>query len=288
MVEEKVCEDWLDLQKQLYDDSWNNELHRYRSKFAYRGLADSEHNLDTTLQRMGGPFDKLEAHLIRNFSKYAHEHVAATSPGLVFSPGGNSMWNWLVLARHHGLPTRLLDWTYSPYVALHFATENMHSQHRPVDSVIWCVNYQKTHELLPGWLKKILETESSDVFTIDMLAKAAQDLREFDKKSLEKKLSGESSVFVIFFEPPSLDSRVVNQFALHSMMSSSTAILDHWLEKHPEVCHKLIIPAKVKWEVRDKLDQANINERMLYPGLDGLSQWLRRHYSPRTDPTMKI
>ena len=56
--------------------------------------------------------------------------------------------------------------------------------------------------------------------------------------------------------------------------------LDKWLESHPELCRKVRIPAKLKWEIRDNLDQANINERVLFPGLDGLSRWLARYYTP--------
>ena len=63
-------------------------------------------------------------------------------------------------------------------------------------------------------------------------------------------------------------------------MSSPSAHLDEWLGQHPELRRKVRVPAKLKWEIRDNLDQANINERVLFPGLDGLSRWLARYYMP--------
>jgi hypothetical protein len=89
--------------------------------------------------------------------------------------------------------------------------------------------------------------------------------------------------FLVFLEPPSLDERIVNQYALFSLMSSATAQIDEWLEARPELARRIVVPAGLKWEVRDKLDQANVTERVLFPGLDGIARWLRRQYSPRPD-----
>jgi hypothetical protein len=117
-----------------------------------------------------------------------------------------------------------------------------------------------------------LEEEHSDTFTIEMLNEFPH-LRAFDALAHEP--------FVAFIEPPSLDARILNQFALFSLMPGPSLSIDAWLEDHPDLCRKVVIPAELKWEVRDKLDQANINERTLFPGLDGLSRWLERYYLPR-------
>jgi hypothetical protein len=53
------------------------------------------------------------------------------------------------------------------------------------------------------------------------------------------------------------------------------------LRDHPDLARAIVVPAELKWEVRDKLDQANITERTLFPGLDGLSRSLGRYYLPR-------
>jgi hypothetical protein len=253
-------ETWIELHERLYENSWNEPLGRFRSRHAFRGMAQASHDLKTSLMRLGGAFDRHEGHLLRNFRKYAHGDAVRE----------DSVWNWLALAQHHGLPTRLLDWTFSPYVALHIATAS--TQHYGTDGVVWCIDYVAANRFLPDILKKLLKEEGSDVFTAEMLARAAGTLPEFDRLAVEP--------FVVFFEPPSLDARIVNQFALFSLMSRATVRLDQWLEAHPELYRRIIIPATLKWEIRDKLDQANITERVLFPGLDGLSRWLKRYYSP--------
>jgi hypothetical protein len=261
MIETVIVHSWDELQRALFADSWNEELGRYRSRFAFRGLSDAGYRLETSLMRLGGLYAELERHLLRNFKKYAHGRVVER----------DSLWHWLSVAQHYGLPTRLLDWTYSPFVAMHFATANIEKSH--IDGVIWAVNYVKAHQLLPDILRHKLDLEGANVLTVEMLSEVIKSLSELEAITQDE--------VAIFFEPPSIDDRIVNQFAFCSVMTSSGMALDSWLVNHPEAGRKIIIPAALKWEIRDKLDQANITERVLFPGLDGLSRWLKRHYSQR-------
>jgi hypothetical protein len=262
-MHETVVRSWNELQNALFEDAWNMELGRFRSRCAFRGLSDINYRLETTLMRLGGTFAELERHLLRNFKKYAHRDVVSR----------DSVWHWLAVAQHFGLPTRLLDWTYSPFCAMHFATSSI--EKFDTEGVIWAVNYVRTHRLLPDSLRFQLEREGANVFTVEMLSESVDSLKELARLS--------EAPFTIFFEPPSIDDRIANQFAFFSAMSDPEALLDDWLERHPGLARKIIIPAALKWEIRDKLDQANITERVLFPGLDGLSKWLKRHYSPRQD-----
>jgi hypothetical protein len=255
-------ESWLNLLDLLFAGAWNPALGRYRLPYAFRGHARADEDLSSSLVRLAAGRDvaRLELHLLRNFRKYAHSEV-----------GARSIWDWLALAQHRGLPTRLLDWTYSPFVALHFATANLARMEE--DGAVWAFNFVEANRRLPARLKRMLDKEGSDTATVDMLS-AFGSLAEFDRL-------GRRSPFVIFMEPPSIDPRIVNQFALFSLMASPTARLDDWLADSPELARRIVIPAEMKWEIRDKLDQANINERVLFPGLDGLSRWLTRYYWPK-------
>jgi hypothetical protein len=275
---------WSELQDELFRGSWNQGIGRYRSAFVFRGLSDTTYPLDTSLMRLGGPYRELEKHLLRNFRKYAQSMAGELG----------SFWRLLTVAQHYGLPTRLMDWTYSPYVALHFATENL--DHFDVDGVIWVVNFHAVHTCLPTELRLLLSSEGAQAFTVELLASlrlsaecAGSDTRsfhEFVESLTEFDRLGADEEFLLFFEPPSIDDRIINQFALFSVMPNPCRRIDHWLHDHPEFFRRIIIPAELKWECRDKLDQCNITERLLLPGLGGLCTWLKRHYSlgPQVDP----
>jgi hypothetical protein len=262
-IEEIRADSWQTLLDLLFEGSWRDDLRRHRSRLAYRGDGNVHTEFTTSLARLGLQHGARESHLLRNFRKYAHSSDV---------PRDNH-WNWLALARHHGLPTRLIDWTYSPLVAMHFATE--HIEEYSCDGVIWCVDFVRTAQLLPPRLRDALRAEGSDVFTTEMLADTVNDLSELEHLSDEP--------FHLFFEPPALDERIVNQFALFSLLSRADARLTDWMATQPSLCRKVIVAARAKWEIRDKLDQANITERMLYPGLDGLCLWLARYYAARPE-----
>jgi hypothetical protein len=259
-MDEIRAESWAHLHELLFADSWHEKLQRHRSDFVFRGEGAGTASLATSLQRLGGDYADVERHLLRSFRKYAERGAVPE----------DELWHWLALAKHHGLATRMLDWTYSPYVALHFATARFVDFDE--DGLIWMVDFVQTNQLLPKKLRSALEEEGMNAMSADLLHEVTPTLTDFDAL-------GED--FVAFFEPPALDQRIVNQYALFSLMPSPEARMDEWLEGHPELARRIVLPAELKWEVRDKLDQANITERVLFPGLDGLATWLRRYFSPR-------
>ncbi|MBQ7488027.1 MAG: FRG domain-containing protein [Clostridia bacterium] len=254
-----VLRNWDELQIAIFDDVWDEKIKRYRDNRIYRGCSDLTWSLTPSLNRVCGHDLKLEFQVLRSFRKYGYAELADyTDP-----------WKLLTVAQHHGLPTRLLDWTYSPLVAAHFATEDISKYDR--DGVIFCLNVPDFKRYLPDALRRRLEQTSSNIFSIDMLEKVAPKLEDLVGLSDEP--------YVLFFEPSSMIDRIANQYALFSVVSDSAVLLDEIIEKHGIDCTRYIIPKEVKLEIRDKLDYINISERMIYPGLDGICRWITRRFS---------
>ncbi|RIK44505.1 MAG: hypothetical protein DCC55_02240 [Chloroflexi bacterium] len=219
----------------------------------------------TSLDRLGGvnpPHTKadLEEHLLRNFIRYSRPHLPSPPP---------SEWELLVTAQHYGLPTRLLDWTYSPLVAAHFATVGIHSD---APSVVWRLDWKRIHT----------------AFGLPELALSLDDLEElfdYDGEFMpwvlfdtdEKRLPP----FACMLEPPSLDTRIVSQAAVFTLCTDTSQSFDRFLAQHglESTLTRFVIPPESVPLLRDQLDMASVDERRLFPDLSGVAAQMRRYYS---------
>jgi FRG domain len=256
--EAQTARGWRDVDEWIWDAGRSGEARQPRAAVAFRGSSLMGDELASSLARRGGEYAGRERYLLRTFRKYAYRH----------GERGWTDWEWLALARHHGLPTRILDWSFSPLIGLHFAT----LRHPDEAGTVWAVDYRQVHAELPPPLSRILEEHDALLFTAEMLAEVSSTLDGFDRL-------GRDADLVVFFEPPSIDDRVLNQLSVFSAMSSATARLDHWLARHPGAARRLVIPPETKAEVRERLDFLGITERVFFPGPGGLAAFLTRYYS---------
>ncbi len=247
----------------LAEQQFDGNIKRYRSPFLYRGLPNINYQLDTSLHRNCKKRQgDIEGSILRNFSKYA----AIEDPQMK-----ESIWRQLIIGQHHGLPTRLLDWTYSSLIGLHFATSgedlSYMDQH---DSIMWKIDILEFNSMLPETYRKALNREKAYLFTVDMLEKLVNNLDIYDRNM--------ETDSMVLLEPPSIDQRIINQYSYFAVVPNKIENIEFFLDKKTNNTVKYVIDKNIRWEIRDLLDQMNINERIVYPGLDGLSSWLKRHY----------
>ncbi len=265
-VEIRRLEDLLPL---LTEQKHNEAIDRYRNPYLYRGLPNAEFGLITSIKRNCKHLAKnLEPSILRNFTKYA----AIEDPTI-----SKSVWRQMILGQHHGLPTRLLDWSQSPLIALNFAvTETNLAKMEARDCVVWRLDVAELRALLPQQYRDKQRNGKTDVFTVDMLSEEAPTLEKYDED-----MQGNAMVVL---EPPSIDPRIVNQYSFFTVVPLGMESIEDFLDRYTENTVKYVIKKEMRWRIRDMLDQLNISERMVYPGLDGLSTWLARYYYVKDHP----
>jgi hypothetical protein len=251
-----------DLVDRLTPDKPDDVTGRRRDSCVYHGSGDSRRSLLTSLDRLGGvnpPHTKrgLEEHILRNFARYSRPYL----------PGATNDWELLVAAQHHGVPTRLLDWSYSPLVAAHFATLGVCGE----DRVVWRLDWKQVHQRF-GYPDLALLLD--DLHTL-----VGRDGEFTPWRLIDERQRGKP--FACMIEPPTLDARIATQAAVFTLCSDTTRSFDQFLADQglDGALTRFVIPAATADCMRDQLDLVGMDERRLFPDLDGVASQMRRYYS---------
>lgn len=269
MIQEVRISTLEELMPLLSEQEYRPDLLRSRSPYVYRGMTDVAFQMVTSLRRNCKNLQRsLEPAILKNFAKYA----VIEDPSIA-----QSVWRQMILGQHHGLPTRLLDWTQSALVALHFAVTEENLEHMENhDCMVWRIDISELHALLPENYQQVMRRYQAEVFSVDMLGSAAQSLAQYDRDL------GDRGMVVL--EPPSINARIVNQYSFFSVIPMDMENVEDFLNRCTHNTVKYVIDRRLRWRVRDMLDQLNMSERIVYPGLDGLSRWIGRHYFVKDRP----
>jgi len=243
---------------------------------------------DAKIASRYGGFKYLENAVFDTFKLFSHPYLDGNKP--------NSELEWMALAQHHGCWTRLLDWTRNPLVALFFATERDDQD----EAVVWCYqnfdwyneeSYKRFNDQLLFNLSLNTRTKaySAKHITPRIVAQAGCfTLHSAHQGKLEIRRKGTPKLHALGAIQMEEEFAIFNEEYCGSMLNLLPTIdpsgafdalsLPEKLKWIPRTgsLSKAVIPPKRKKYIRRQLDKLNINRASLFPGLDGISDYIKQ------------
>ena len=194
----------------------------------YRGVKDEHYGLIPKIGRIKRYRRDMEKEVLEEFKRRAIPYV---------TPRPSNDWEWLFIAQHHGLPTRLLDWTENPLVALFFAVDGPAESNSAIYA-FWCPAVRES-----GLYDA--QGKMYDPFDIP-------GLRLLSPLHLTSRMIAQSGAFTIHPEPDKPLEPDSSSFLLK----------------------KLVIPKTKRDEFRYILFKYGIHRASLFPDLDGQAAYV--------------
>jgi hypothetical protein len=249
----------LDVFMKLVEDKWQQwaSVKNGTPSIWFRGHANARWPLVPGLYR--APFKASDEDV------YRHEFQLRACPFLAeatYQP--TNMWEWYFLMQHHGLPTRLLDWTESSLVAMFFALVRGPEE---ADGAVWLMDPFR------------LNTEVAQIG--DLLSTVEHTaIRPYLWKTWANAESLPPAPAA--FEPAYNSRRIAVQRGRFTTHGSGSQGIESYEALHDRLA-KIVIPAESKDMIRRQLSMAGVTEGVIFPGLVGLSREIVEEWSHEYD-----
>ena len=198
-------------------------------------------------------------------------------------------FRWIQYAQHFGTPTRLLDWTSNPLVALYFACSSNDTQDGKVH--ILQSNYYK--QITSEQINTILHNKTINEATSNMIWEGEEGYPYpvvFKPYYFDKRMSAQSSCFMVWGNQRRPLDMIVYDLEQKKkgralVKKEETAGVKRVYEEEGVTLKSLLVCSDSKKRILHELDVININQATLFPGLDGIGrsiEW-RNNYFNRVD-----
>ena len=278
-----------------------SQTHRNGS-FVFRGMSDMSWKLLPGVLReyteeqksstvVGGSYSG------KIYSGYEYEilsHFRKEASGLLPHVSQKDDITWLQYAQHYGVPTRLLDFTANPLVAMYFCCQSESNS----DGVIWIIN-TITFE---SWSQDeaICSDMGPDYTREAIMNSIMREMRgDFDYGEVNGEPRAKKQRPILFI-PPYIDQRMSAQSSRFMLWGNNTSALENMTKEENAILlcpdgntyrkaydqrflAKVVIPSGAKHGIMRELDLLNINEQSIFPGLDGIGRYINKHYKNNPD-----
>lgn len=248
--------------------------------FLYRGHCDENYELlpgvfrktiETTTQN---PIENKkylawtdEMGLLKTFIQEASAYINLPSTDIL---------HWAEYAQHYGVPTRFLDWSRNPLVALYFACKDK----TKTDGTVWLLHSMNYTRFVNDEYATMQKKTTGEIIT-DLLNNQSEVEHPvlYTPYYVDTRMSAQQSYFLVWgTKQEPLDQILSDDKYWMDLPAQDNGIRMYGPAQHEEFLFSFGIPANRKQPILHELDTLGINEKTLFPGLDGIGRYVERQY----------